>query len=128
MYIPSLIGSKFHPARLQLLNRLGNLEGNSAYLGVRHEPPRSQNLAKFTDLAHHIRGRDGLVKLQPALLDLFDNVVGTDKIGSCFLGLFLFLAFCKYKYPDFLTQAVRQNNRSAHHLVRMPWVDTQSKS
>ena len=56
-------------------------------LGVRHEATGTKDLTDAANLGHHVRRSDSSVEVDLALLDLGDELVGTDDVGAGSLGL-----------------------------------------
>src|SRR4030095_2384093 len=79
-------------AGLDLPDGPGNVERHRADLRVRHEPARPQDLAEPPHLPHEIGRRPRGVDLEPAALDLLDQVFGADHVRPGFARLTLLLA------------------------------------
>jgi len=117
MHVGTLVHAEFDLARLELLHRLRDVERHGAALGVRHQPARSEHATELADLTHHVRGGDDGIHVQPALLDLLDELVGTDVVGPAASASFT-LSPCQHEHPQALAGAVRQDHRAADQLVR----------
>src|SRR5208282_5650294 len=60
-------------ARLDLADRLGDIEGDGTDLGIGHQAARAQDFADSPYQPHDIRGRDHAVKIEPVFfLNLLD--------------------------------------------------------
>ncbi|CAB4872108.1 unannotated protein [freshwater metagenome] len=121
-----LIDAELNLAALDVGDGLGDVHGHRAGLRVRHQATRAQDLAEGSDLAHEVRGRHCGVEVGPAALDLLDQVVGADEIGTCsprFIGL---LAVGEDQDPGGLAGAVREVDGAADHLVGLARVDAEA--
>ena len=65
---------------------LRDVERHRARLRVRHEPARTEHAAERAELAHLVRRGDQHVEVEPAVLDLLDEL-RADEIGAGVLGL-----------------------------------------
>ena len=122
---PALVHAKLDLARLQFLDRLGNVHRHRAGLGVGHQTARAQHLAQRTELAHHVGRRHDHVGVDPAVLDLLD-VLHAHEIGAGRLGLLDFLALRDHQHAHLLAGAVRQRDGAADDLVGVLGIDTQA--
>ncbi len=96
-------------------------------LGIRHQALGAEHLTQPADHLHHVRRGDEGVESGPIfLLDLFDHLFAAHEIGASFLGFFLAVAGGDHSNGLAFTQAVRQNDRSADHLVGVTGVHTQA--
>jgi len=121
-----LFHAELHLARLELLDDLSHVEGHGADLGVGHEPAGPQDLAQLADGAHHVRGGHDAVELEPAALDLLDEIVGAREIGPGVQGFLLLFALGEHEDPHGLAQAVGQRDAAADHLVGVLRVDAET--
>ena len=103
------------------------VEGDRARLGVRHEAAPAEDLAQLADHAHRVRRRERDVELQPAGLDLLDEVLATDLVGAGAQRLLGLLALGEDGDPDDLAGAVREDDRAANHLVGVARVDAEAQ-
>ena len=110
---------------LASLHGLGHVEGDGARLGVRHEATRTEDAAQAADGAHHVRGGDGDVEVEDALLDLLGEIVGADDVGAGLLRLASLVALGEHGHAHVLAQAVRKDRGAAHDLVGVAHVDAQ---
>ena len=81
------IGAILNAASLELGDHLGNIHGNGAELGVRHQATGAEDLTDAANLGHHGRQSDGSVKLDVALLNLGDQLVGANDVGTSLASL-----------------------------------------
>ena len=75
------VGAVLDLAALELGDGLADVGGDGAGLGVRHQAPRTENPAEATDLTHEVGRGDRDVEVEEAVLDLGDEIVGTDHVG-----------------------------------------------
>src|SRR5207247_1139864 len=91
VYDARLLDPELDLTRLDLAHRLGDVEGDGADLGVGHEATRAEDLPQAADHAHHVRGGDGGVEVEPLLvLDLLGHLLRADVVrpgGLRLLGL-----------------------------------------
>ena len=123
----ALVDLELDAAGLDLPDRPIEVERDRARLRVRHEAAAAEDLAEPADHAHHVGRREGDVELEPAGLDLLDQVLGADLVGAGaerFLGL---VALGEDSDPDDLAGAVRQDDRAADHLVGVARVDAEAE-
>ena len=82
-------------------DRLGDVHGDGAGLGVGHQALGTQNLTKASYHAHHVGGGHHYVEVQPAfLLNLGDELLAACEVRACGLGLRQLVALCEYQHPD----------------------------
>jgi hypothetical protein len=110
---------------LDVLDGLGHVRGHGAGLRVRHEAARAEDAGDPPDLGHLVRGGDGGVEVQPALLDARDQVLGAHGVRAGGLRLGRLVAGREDDHTGGLAGAVRQVHRAADHLVRLARVHTQ---
>ena len=96
-------------------------------LGVRHEAAPAEDLAEAADQAHRVGRRERDIELQPAGLDLLDQVLAADLVGAGAQRLLGLLALGEDGDPDDLARAVRQDDRAADHLVGVAGVDAEAQ-
>lgn len=94
-------------AGLEFVNGLGHLESHRSGFCIGHQASGSQQLTNLAHRTHHVRSGNGLVETEPAALNLFDDFIISNEIGTGFFGLGFFLAFCKNEDFDFFSQTVR---------------------
>lgn len=102
------VGAVLNAASLELGDHLGDVHGHGAELGVRHEATGTEDLTNAANLGHHVRRSDSSVEVDLALLDLGDELVGTDDVGAGSLGLAGLLALGEDSNTNGLAGAVRQ--------------------
>src|SRR5262249_57110146 len=100
----------FHLAGLDLADTVRHVSGQDrSRLGGRHEAAGAEDLAEPADLAHHVLGSQGDVKIEPAfLLNLLDQLVAAGVIGTRVLGLGDVVSLAEDQHADRLADAVRQ--------------------
>ena len=94
-------------------------------LRVRHQAAPAEDLAEPADHAHRVGRRERDVELEPAGLDLLDQVLAADLVGAGAERLLGLLALGEDGDPDDLARAVRQDDRAADHLVGVARVDAE---
>ena len=112
---------------LTSLDRPLEVERDRAGLGVRHQPPAAEDLAEPADHAHRVGRREGDVELEPAGLDLLDEVLGADLVGAGAERLLGLVALGEDRDPDDLARAVREDDRAADHLVGVAGIDAEAE-
>ena len=101
---------------------------DGAGLRVRHQAARAEHLAEAPDAAHHVGRRDDRVEVHPAAEDLLDDLVAADEVGAGFLRFLLLVGAGNRQHPLALAEAVGQDDRAAHHLVRVLRIDARGAS
>ena len=91
--------------------------------GIRPRRPRILPSRPTMPIVSGRRQRD--VELEPAGLDLLDQVLGADLVGAGAERLLGLLALGEHGDPDDLARAVRQDDRAADHLVGVARVDAE---
>src|SRR5512146_1947645 len=124
---PRLVDLEFDLAALQVANGLPHVEGHRPHLRVRHQPPGTQDLPDLADRPHHVRGGRRLVEIEPAPLDLRDQVLGADEVGPGLLRLFRLLPLGEDENPDGPPRAVRQHDGTPYLLVGVLGIDPQAQ-
>ena len=113
--------------RLDLADGAVEVERDRAGLGVGHQAAPAEDAAEPADLAHHVGRRERDVELQPAGLDLLDEVLAADLVGAGAERLLALVALGEHRDADDLARAVRQHDRAADHLVGVAGVDAQAE-
>src|SRR5580692_4911635 len=72
--------SELDAATLDILDRLGDIEGHRAGFGVRHQSTRPEDLPEASDHAHDLWRRQRDVEIDDALLDLLDEIFAADDV------------------------------------------------
>ena len=105
--------------RLSSTDRLANLlrSDDRADLGVGHEPTWSEDPTDTADLTHHVGRRDRLIELKPAALNLGDQLVTADEVGTRILRSLGGLALGEHHHADILAGTVGRAHRATDHLV-----------
>src|SRR5215207_780580 len=120
-----LLDAELDRAALGGTHRAGHVHGHRTHLRVRHQAARAQNLTQPTDERHHVRGRDAAVEVDVAALDLLDQVLRADHVGTggaCLIG---FGAAGEHRHTHGAAGAVRQVADTADHLVGVARVDAE---
>ena len=120
-----LVNAEVDLAALDVVDGLGDVRRDGARLRVRHQATRAEDARDAADLGHLIRCGDRGVEVQEAALDLLDQVVAADDVGSCGGGLFGLVTDREHRDTGRLTGAVRQIYGAAHHLVGLARVDAE---
>ena len=126
MEVGVTIGTELDLATLDVRDGLGNVHGDGAGLGVRHQAAGTEDAAQTTDLAHHVRGGDHGVEVQVSALDLRDEVVVTDLVGARSTGGLGLLTGGEDEDPCRLASAVGKVDGTANHLVGLLGVDAET--
>ena len=112
---------------LDLADGLRHIHGDGAALRVRHEALRTEDAAQTADNAHHVRGRDDDVEVEPVFaLDLRNQLLSADVIRAGLLGGLGLLAFGEHEDANLLAGAVRQHDSAANLLVGLTRIDAQT--
>ena len=120
-----LVDAELHLAGLDLLDRLRDVRRDRAGLRVRHEAARTEHLAEAPDAAHHVRRRDHGVEVHPSTEDLLDDLVTAHEVGARVLRFLLLVRAGNRQHALALAEPVGQDDRAAHHLVRMLRIDAE---
>ena len=112
---------------LELGDHLSDVHGHGAELGVRHEATGTEDLTDATNLGHHHRGGDGSIEVDLALLDLGDELVGTDDVGAGLSGLLGLSALGEDGDTDGLAGAVGQGDGATDVLIGLTGVDAEAE-
>ena len=99
------------------LTALGDVHRDGADLRVRHQAARTEHLTEAADDAHHVGGRDHLVEVHEAALDLLGQVLGADDVGAGLLASRALSPLANTATLHGLAHAVRQHDGAADHLV-----------
>src|SRR5688572_18327437 len=74
VHVALLVDTELDLAALDLLHRFADVESDRARLGRGHEAARTEHTTEGTDLAHEVRSGHGDIEVEPALLDLLDEL------------------------------------------------------
>ena len=91
--------------------------------GIRPRGPST--LPSLPTRAHHVGRRDDGVEVHEAALDLVDHLLAADDVGAGFLRFLLLLAAGNREHALALAEAVRQDDRAAHHLIGVLRIDAE---
>ncbi len=122
-----LIDAVFNLTCFNIGDRLGNIHGNGAALGVGHQALRSENAADTANNAHHIRGCDANIESKPVFgLDLLYHILIAYEICAGLEGFASLIALCEYENADGLAGAVGQNDCTANLLICVTGVNAEA--
>lgn len=121
------VGAILNAAGLELGDHLGDVHGHGTELRVRHEATGTKDLTDAANLGHHVRRSDSGVEVDLALLDLGDELVGTDDVGAGSLGLAGLLALGEDGNTNGLAGAVGQGDGTTDVLVSLTSIDAQTE-
>src|SRR5664280_1044473 len=82
LHVADLVGAVLDTPTLELTDRLGDVRGHGARLGVGHKSARSEDASETTDLTHEVRRRDRDVEVKEPPGDLGDEILGADLVGA----------------------------------------------
>src|SRR5262249_59652074 len=100
-------------AGLDPLPRLGDVDRHRAGLGVRHQAARAEHFSELADGAHHVGRRHDGVEVHVPALDLFDQLLAADDVGTRRLGFLLFFTAGNREHALALAEAVWQYDGAA---------------
>src|ERR1700730_2955403 len=83
----SSVITKLDASALDVLDRLGDIEGDGAGFGVRHQPAWAENLAQPSNHTHPLGSRERDVKVDHAPLHLLHQVLASNHVGTRLDGL-----------------------------------------
>src|SRR5260370_41751789 len=121
-----LIGTNLDLAALNLAHGTRNVLGDGARLGVWHQTTRSEDLAQRADPRHHVRRRDRGIEVGPAVRYPLDEVLSAHEVRTCFLCFARAVTDCEDGDAYLLAGAVGQDDRPAHHLLRVSRIDAEA--
>ena len=128
VHIAGLVDLELNASGFYFLDRPGRVVGHRAGLRVRHEAARTEHFAQLSDLAHGFGRRNGHVEIRPAFVALLDQILVPDMLGASRPGgIGRAARLCEHEHFHRLAAAVRQRNRTAHHLIGLLRVNAQSK-
>ena len=122
----SLLDAILDLATLRFSHRVTHVERHRADLRVRHQAPRTEDSTELADGAHHVGRRDHAIEVHESLGDLCHHVVASGEIGAGLSGLALLLALGEDEHANGLTRPVRENERSANHLIGVLGIHAQT--
>src|SRR5690606_18157832 len=99
--------------------------GDRTGLGTRHEAAGAENTGNTSHQGHHVGRGDHGVEVQPAFLNLGDDFLGTDVVGSGGGSGFFEFALGEHEHADRPSRPVRQHDVAAHDLVAVTRIDTE---
>ncbi len=121
------VGAILNAASLKLRNHLGNVHSNGAELGVRHQATGTKDLTNTANLGHHGGESDSSVEVNLALLDVGNQLVGTNNVGTGLTSLVSLSTLSKHSNTNSLAGAVRQGDGTADVLVGLTSIDAQTE-
>src|SRR5690625_1534763 len=122
-----LINAEFDLSALDVFHRFADIHGDGPAPGVGHQAAGAEHLTQAADLAHEIGRCYRGVEIGETTLNLFNQFIGTNKIGSGSLSRCCILAGGEDQDPSGLTSSVRKVYGAANHLVRLTGVHTESE-
>src|ERR1051325_10296358 len=125
VHVARLVDAELDLPRLGLTDRLGDVERHGAGLGIRHQSARTEHATQLTELTHHVRRRDQDVELEPAVLDLL-NELRSDEIGAGGFSFFRLVALRDHQHANRLTRARGEHDRSTNRLIGVTRIDTKA--
>src|SRR5690606_5826287 len=117
MHDAGLLDAELDLTGLHVLDRFGHVERDGPDPGVGHEAAGAGHTTARTDLTHHVGRGDPRVEVEPAVLILLHELVGSDEVGSGVLRFDALLALREHQDANGLADSERQNRRSADHLI-----------
>src|SRR5690606_14771966 len=123
MHDTGLLDAELDGTALGSLDRSSDIGGHRADLRVRHQATGAEHLAETTDQRHQIRRGDAAIEIDLALLDGFDQILGTDDIRTGCLGFVSLVALGENSNANVAARAVRKVDHATNHLVRVTRID-----
>ena len=118
-----LFGFELDLAPLGCHDRLRDVHGHRANLGVGHQVAGAQDLTQAAHDRHHIGRGDAAIEFDGAALDRFHKVFGAYDIGARLFGLIGFRTTGKHGHTHEFAGAIGQVHRATYHLVGMAGID-----
>ena len=112
-----LVGTVLDFTGFLFADSFGNVHCDGAEFRVWHQAAGAEQFTETTDNAHHVGRGNRYVEIEPAALNLRNQIIGADIIRA---GRFSFLSFfARHECQNFfrLADTVRQDNRAANLLV-----------
>ncbi len=128
MDVRGAVGAVLDLAALDVGDRLGDVLGHRAGLGVRHQPARPEHAPGLADRGHHVGGRDRGVEVDLAAHHLLDELLAADHVGAGLGGLARLLADREHADPNRAAGAVGQRHGAAKRLVGLARVDAEAEA
>ena len=117
--------AEFDLSGLVLLYDFGHIGRHGAGTRRRHQTPRTEDIAEWSDEPHHVRGRDAGVEVDPTSLDLAQFFL-THDVGSGVFGRRHYVALGEHHDPLRPADSVRQHERTADDLIGLLRIDAQA--
>src|SRR6185369_13548514 len=111
---------------LGLLDCPAHIKSNSADLWVRHETTWSENFTDLTNNTHHVGCSNGGIEFEPPLLNLSNQIFGSNVVGTGIKSFLFLLTLCKHQNTYSFAKTVRKYNRTTYHLVGMTGINSQA--
>jgi hypothetical protein len=111
------IGTEFNSTGLSDLDSLSDSIGNSTGFRVRHKTAGTQLTTERTNHFHRIGSGNQNVKIGETVFDLLNQILVTDDIGTCLLGLGSSRTVGNNRDSDRFTGSAGQRNRAADRLI-----------
>ena len=126
MHVGETVGAVLDHAALELIDRLDDVRGDRAGLGVRHEAAGTEHAAELADGGHHVRRRDRHVEVGHAALDLGGEIVGADELRTGLTSGRGGLALGEHRNADVLAGTGREGHGAADHLIGLARIDPET--
>ena len=95
--------------------------------GFRHQPARAEDAAEPADLPHQLALRDGDIEVRPAVRDARDQLVAARLVRARRERLRDCLALGEHDHGLVAAEAVREGDRTADLLLRVPAVQARAE-
>ena len=125
MDVSALVNAVRNLTSLELLNRLGHVNRNRTGLRRRHHTARTEDTGHLTNHRHHVGSSNDGVKIQPAFLNLLNQVSTTRVVCASVLCNFKVVVLAENENADRTTGTMRKHDSATNHLVGMFWVHTE---
>ena len=112
-----LVGAELGAALAELGDGGLEVEGDRAGLRVGHEALAAEHHTELADVLHHVRGGDGDVEVEPAALDLLDELVGAGEGGAGVEGFLLLLGLAEHQDLLLAAELVGKDDGVADRLA-----------
>src|SRR6185437_3832265 len=122
---PGLLDLELDTPLSYIGNGLTDFEGDCAGLRIRHQPPRPEYLAQFSDRGHKVRRGNRAIEIHPSTLDFFHQVISPDIVGTRLPRLLLLFTFGKHQDTNLFPGSVWKRSRPSNQLIRALRIDSQ---
>src|SRR5262249_19938312 len=120
-----LLDAKLNRPAFGTLHSVGDVHRHRANLGIGHDAARAEYFAETANQRHQVGSGNAAIEVNLALADLVNQVLRANDVGAgglCLIGL---CASCEHADAQCAAGAVRQHYNSAHHLIRVRWIDAE---